>query len=414
MKVYYLVHSEMLTSVIPSQVIAPARFYAEATPGLDAHIIFLEAGSQVLRRATRQHLRFLQSLWPAGRMTLLPYVNRLGPDAPARSLAWYLRRQRATPFVLHCRGPHITLQAAQLKARYPAIRIVFDVRGAQDYETELRMTRLGKADAGQIARAVALNRTLDGEAARRADALITVSSPLLERMRGLADLTTKPSAVVPCCVPAPFVADVAARADYRQRLGLVPDNLLFVHISTVDYWEDFPLPLAFFRLVRERQPLARLLFLTTLSPALITASLAADDDLRQSLLFRQAAPNEVPHYLKAAEVGLLLRQPHPTHHYASPIKFVEYLAAGLGVVVSEGIGGLGALAKQHKVGLALPDNPSPATLQDLACLAADWHTTAPQLRQRALSLCHSHFTWAGYLATMQQLYGLTNQPPASH
>ena len=47
---------------------------------------------------------------------------------------------------------------------------------------------------------------------------------------------------------------------------------------------------------------------------------------------------EIPNLLMCGDYGLLLREESVTNKVASPIKFAEYLACGLGIIITPNIG----------------------------------------------------------------------------
>jgi glycosyltransferase involved in cell wall biosynthesis len=49
-------------------------------------------------------------------------------------------------------------------------------------------------------------------------------------------------------------------------------------------------------------------------------------------------PDEVPLYLRASDVALAIIRPSYARRSASPTKFAEYLAAGLPVIITAGVG----------------------------------------------------------------------------
>ena len=67
----------------------------------------------------------------------------------------------------------------------------------------------------------------------------------------------------------------------------------------------------------------------------------------------KVAPEDVPTYLRAADVALSLILPSFARRSMSPTKFAEYLAAGLPVIVSAGIGDLDAHIEEARVGVLL-------------------------------------------------------------
>lgn len=399
MRVFFLVINEMRTSVVPSQVLAPARAWA-AELGIEPHVIFLEPARVAFSREGRRTFQALQRLGP--RLHLWPYVGRLGRHAPALSLRAFLRWQGATRPVLHCRGPEATLQAIQAVGARG--RVIFDARGAAAPEARLRLAAAGRSAPERWSAAVLATAETEREAVARADAISAVSAPLAAR---LAPPSGKPVAVVPCCVAGPtFLPE--ARERVRRSLSLADGELLLVHTSTEARWEDFPQVLAFFREIASRRP-ARLLFLTPLPEAEVTGSLAPEDPLRAALLVRRAAPGEVPAFLAAADVGLLLRRPHEAFQVSSPIKFAEYLAAGLAVVVNAGIGSAAEVVASRNLGIAV-DGPLSTAAHALLSLL---ETGQIAVRERALAACRELYTWERYAPEVARLYsGETSVPPA--
>ena len=63
--------------------------------------------------------------------------------------------------------------------------------------------------------------------------------------------------------------------------------------------------------------------------------------------------NEVPKYLLAADYGLLIRENTVTNQVASPVKFAEYLACGLPVIISRNLGDYSEFVTKNNCGYLL-------------------------------------------------------------
>jgi glycosyltransferase involved in cell wall biosynthesis len=406
MRVCFVVVNEMLTGIVPSQVIAPARAWAQI-PDVSVEVVFLEPARIALGRRARTRIRELRRMWPGGRVSCLPYVGRLGARAPARTLEAYLvaTRARRGHLVLHCRGPEATVQGADAARRWNG-RVVFDARGVSGHEALLRLAAQGRGDdAALMDRAFREGEAQDRRAVVSASAMLAVSQPLADKLIALANGRRIPCLVVPCCVDRTLFSP-DARREVRHRLGLAVDDILLVHTSTEARWEAFDKVLELARGVLALRPM-RLLFLTTLDPQTVTASLDVEDPLRAHVDVRRARPDEMAGYLSAADVGILLRRPHATHHYASPVKFAEYLAAGLIPVVSDGIGTAGAVVRESNLGVVVHDLDDDARLSTAArAVVAEVAGDRSDLRQRAVALCAQRFTWMEHVPTIRLTYGL--------
>jgi glycosyltransferase involved in cell wall biosynthesis len=409
MTLHMLVFNEMFSGVVVSQTITPARVYAETFPNLSVSVSFLEPARVALTRRARARLKELREMLPGGRVNLFPYMGRLGPYAPAYTLRSALlakRRGRGGGVVFHCRGPEATIQAAWV-AKRSAGRVIFDSRGPSDLEATLRLAKQGRGgDAALLERSRAFGLSRDQTAAKEADAIITVSEVLARKVRSMLEGAEKPMAIIPCCIPRPLFS-ASGRDEVRRRLGVGDGELLLVHTSTSSYWEAFDNVVALFRCVAKRRP-AKLLFLTELDPSVVTASLPQDDPLRDSIIVHKAPPEEVPDYLSAADVGLLLRKPHEAFRASSPIKFTEYLGAGLATVVSSGIGGTEEIVRSRRVGVVVPELLESAAVEDASAGLIDLlGREGGDLRRRSIEVCRELFLWKSYTPVISRLYGLS-------
>jgi hypothetical protein len=68
---------------------------------------------------------------------------------------------------------------------------------------------------------------------------------------------------------------------------------------------------------------------------------------------RTVSPAQVPGELVAGDIGLCLIKSSFSKLASAPTRFAEYLAAGMPVVVTPGVGDLEALVEKHRVGVVL-------------------------------------------------------------
>jgi glycosyltransferase involved in cell wall biosynthesis len=403
MIVFFVVYNEMFAGVIGSQVVAPARYYAEAHPETRVRIVFLEPARVAISTSAKQRLAALRQRWPQGHMSVTPYVGRLGPSSPAWSLRLRLLASGiARNSILHCRGPEATLQAARVA---PAgARIVFDARGAGDHETRWRLAHTTQLDAAAIERSAQQILDMEKRAVSVANAVNAVSPLLADRYHAWTRDAETPIKVIPCCAER-VTYTAADRETYRARLGLQPDELLLVHVSSSAHWEAFDQVVDLFRAVVKRRR-TRLLFLTALAPDVVLRAVPQDDPIRSSITVTRVSETEVAPTLAAADAGLLLRRPDESFRASSPIKFAEYLAAGLAVAVSDGIGTTAKTISERRIGIVLPPNPEAMAVERAAdelvsLLAGD----REELRRRTLVACEQEYVWSAYRSSIATLYG---------
>jgi len=104
---------------------------------------------------------------------------------------------------------------------------------------------------------------------------------------------------------------------------------------------------------RENDARAYALVLTHGSAAPIIAELERQGFTANDYRVMRAEPADVPMLLGAADVALSLIRPSYARIASSPTKFAEYLAAGLPVISTTGIGDLDAHIEEGRAGVLL-------------------------------------------------------------
>lgn len=218
-----------------------------------------------------------------------------------------------------------------------SVPVVFDADGLPADE---RVEFAGWSAHGGLYR---VWRDIEAEAVRRASAVITrttaAKTVLLER----AGPQTRAESVI----VAPNGKDEnlfspgepEQRARTRADCG-IPEQapwLVFAGSIGPQYRPDALL--AFYRLVLARAPDTRLTVLTG-QEAEVRALLSSQGLASANVNVMRAAPDDVPKYLAAADLGLAFRVASFSQRAVSPIKVAEYLLCGLPVLANSGVGDL--------------------------------------------------------------------------
>jgi glycosyltransferase involved in cell wall biosynthesis len=251
------------------------------------------------------------------------------------------------------------------------------------------------ADARVLARAHAWQRLKNalfrwgyGPAAALSDHMVVVSERHAQHMCGRFGYPRSRMTVVPNGTDTEVFRpseDVCAAS--RRRLAIGPGQLVVVYCGRVQPWQCLPESVSLFRHVHSLRPDAHLLVVT---PDVEDAGSLAEDLAAQGACTIISAPHrEVPQYLAAADVGLLLRRPTPRNAVASPTKFAEYLACGLPVAIGPGVGDYTELVNQRQLGVVVdPDEPGgwrPAARRLVDLVSGD-RTTRSRCRETAVGL----------------------------
>ena len=241
--------------------------------------------------------------------------------------------------VLMVRKP-VSLFCLGLAALRRRTRLILDYRGvlSEEFALQGKIVRRG--------RGARFLRGLEGWALRRADGVLCVSARLRRRTRGWRREAARKLVVIPCCYhPHITQTDDAAVERVREELGLDPTGLRSGVAGSLSVWNRPEAVLAAHRGFRAIQERTRLLLLTgNLSEA------QAMFGRKAGVMIRSVPHGEIQHYLALADLGLLLRERSPVNRVASPVKFAEYLACGVPVLVSPGVGDCPEIVRRERVG----------------------------------------------------------------
>jgi glycosyltransferase involved in cell wall biosynthesis len=352
----------------------------------------------------------------------LPIRRIPSPPARARGLwdesrllrSWI--RSEAPPgrgAVVQCRGPEATGLARSGLDRGRGAGVSYDCRGLGGEEVAYARGRGGDGRPRGGGRE-------DGErfdarersAALRCTAMLCVS----EAMRGevVRRWGVDPSkiTIIPCCTDvAASSTAVGGREVVRRRLGL-EDRLVVGYCGSASAWELPGTLMAAFNAIRSVRADAHLLVITTQPETMGRfAREAAVPQERRTVL--SVDHRDVPIHLAAADVGVLLREESAVNGVASPVKFAEYLACGLPVLISPGVGDFSALVERERLGWVVPaPGRDGGCLESVAGVAPHLDRGGGEEVRRRLGIARERFDWSVFVSTLESVHaGVLEERP---
>lgn len=358
----------------------------------------------LLTRDGRARLRRLAAALP-GRLLLRPYLpfeDRVGAPLARlvlrRHLARALRGEERV--VVHARGLWAAYAALRAARRAPGqVQVVYDARGDYEAEHAFHVAGRGDADDRRVLAGRARLRRAEAIVCDRAARVLCVSRALREVLEARHPGARDKAVVIPCGYDeARFGLDPAARAATRARLGLEARFVVAYAGSLVPY--QLPEQLVQVGVIaRQVRPDAHLLLIT---PEVERGrALAQAAGLPpEAVTVRAAAHDEVPALLNAADLGLLLRRPDPVNAVASPTKLAEYLACGLPVLVSDGVGDSSDLVREARAGEVLRDVDDRVALERALRRLMD----EPPARAATAAFARARLARSAFLSAYVDLY----------
>jgi glycosyltransferase involved in cell wall biosynthesis len=291
-------------------------------------------------------------------------------------------------------GPVVIALGSPLRST----RYVYDVRGALADETKAT----GRARFKQKVY-VALERW----AIRRAVRVTAVTRALAEVISRVYSIAAVE--VVPCCVDVDaMTVDVASAGLRRAALGYAPTDIVCVYSGGLSHYQQVPAMLALWRRLRDEDGV-KFLLLTNEDPHSAPDIVGDLSDFHGRLQHLSLRREQVAETLAAADVGFMLRDTRELNRVASPVKFAEYLAAGLAVVASPGTGDASDLIERRNLGTLV----DPGRLEHGEACVRDLLRTLrverAALRARARDLATEYYDWRAHRNTFRRVYGA---PPA--
>ena len=309
--------------------------------------------------------------WPSLPATIYDMV------AGARTIRGIMRREGVN--ILHARN-HVAAVMTAIARKLQGGQMVFDIRGFMPEE----YTDAGVwPENGYLYRGL---KRVERYLLRTADAFVL----LTEKARELVfpgckdtDYQGRPIEVIPCCVDfARFeAAALTPRATLREELN-VNNRRVIVYVGSFGGWYMTDEMTEFLAVTHEQDPATFSMILTQSPRHTVVERLTSLGINENDFLVSQINPEEVPRYLKAADIAISFIKPCYSKQSSSPTKIAEYLASGLPIVCNAGIGDLDQVIQKNQVGVLLSEF-SPAAyfkaLDEIEVMRSD-ATLAARLR----------------------------------
>jgi glycosyltransferase involved in cell wall biosynthesis len=210
-------------------------------------------------------------------------------------------------------------------------------------------------------------------AARVADHTLCVSEAMREELGSRVQLLAAAITVIPNGTSVErFRPDPEARLATRKALGL-EGTFVLAFSGSVAAWQCLRETGDFVAEVATRLPSAHLLVLST-EPEKARAALAESRLAKERTTVTTVPHEAMPRSLAAADAACLLRRNTPGQDIASPMKFAEYLACGLPVIIGPAVGDYTGWVREERLGVVVdPARPEewPGAAAELSELVKD-------------------------------------------
>jgi hypothetical protein len=290
----------------------------------------------------------------------------LGRVSDVKRTSRLIRRKKKAAI---CRGP---LAYELASAKYG--KLVYDGRAAVRAEVE-EYDVAGSASIG------AMLIQAEQKAVQEADACIAVSKQLISYWSDELKLKfdAQKVVVIPCTLSSYMTEEV----------DVPTEEVTVVYSGGTGPWQSFDKVTKLLATSLKAQSNLKALFLTKEHEGINELIRNFPERVERKWLKH----HEVSPTLSACDYGILIREKNWTNKVASPVKFAEYLNAGLKVLISEELGDFSEVVTQENVGLivsdSIPELPKPTTEEkkkSQAYCVAHLTKDAPEIKSSYKSL----------------------------
>lgn len=159
--------------------------------------------------------------------------------------------------------------------------------------------------------------------------------------------------VIPCCVDLKRFSDLDRKTERLRGLYKLGGKYIFLYIGSFGTWYLLEEMIDFFLVSKTIINNAHFLILTHTSKKFVEYSLKKRSLSSDDITIDSVAFSEIPAYIKLADAGIFFIKPLFSKRSSCPIKFAEYLASGLPVIINRGIGDTDRIVEQNGVGVVI-------------------------------------------------------------
>ena len=254
-----------------------------------------------------------------------------------------------------CRGP-IAFELALGSFR----KVVYDGRAAVKAEVE-EFYVTGNKQLGEDFIKAEKNAVL------QSDYRIAVSGKLVEYWKKEFDYQGDKHVVIPCTL--------TSKSSGELLMNKNDDSINLVFSGGIGAWQSIDLAANLCRKAMKQNTNVNVLFLTQENPIIQKLIHEFPERCQRKWLRHE----EVYDVLSNCDYGILLRNQNVTNQVASPVKFAEYLNAGLKVLISDNLGDFTEFVKKNDCGIVIKD--------DIIGLIS----VTPSERKRSIEIANQYF-----------------------
>lgn len=329
----YLTFNDSPSGIFQSQVVDVVELLRTLYPEKDIRLV-----SFISSRNYSRNKHKIKAMDPTALvLPMVPGLKRWRLNVWLLRLTGWFWNLKRHDLVL-CRGPFATILATRYWSKESTI--VYDARGAVAAEALEYGVFSGTGIESEIEK-------IEKDAINTAKRHLVVSNALMKHWKenygfnGTAE-------IIPCSVGKRFEDE---RERTRIDFNFPQDAVIVAFAGTASGWHSQS---TLYGILNQWLSIQQNIHVLMLSPDSVELQ-NFKSKFPQRIHTKWVDPSEVPSVLRVADYGLLLRDASVTNRVSSPVKFSEYLASGLKVIISPEIGDFSEFVVKYNCGIIMKD-----------------------------------------------------------
>lgn len=198
------------------------------------------------------------------------------------------------------------------------------------------------------------------EEVQRCDGMVCLTHAAQKITAALPEYNNEtPLKVIPCSADLelfdPSLINDQQREQLRKQLGIKPTNLVISYLGSIGGWYMTKEMLRFCKLLADKIPEAKFLFISPHLHEVIVSAAAAHGLPSEKLIIQHGNRKEVPALLSLSDYSLFFIKPCYSKLSSSPTKHGEIMAMGIPVIANSGVGDVKEIVEKYKAGFVVDE-----------------------------------------------------------
>ena len=253
--------------------------------------------------------------------------------------------------LIHCRSYITSLVALNFKKKHD-IHFIFDMRGLwADERVDGKLWNKNKFPFNKIYNYF---KKKEKEFLQHADYTISLTENGKKEIKSWKLPNQSPIKVIPCCTDEELfkVENVSSK---KEELCIDKDDFILSYVGSIGTWYMLDEMLYFFKVLNEKKPNAKFLFITKSKPNLVYSKAEQKGIAKDKIIIQPSARELMPSYIGVSDFSIFFILPVFSKKASSPTKMGEIMNLGIPIICNTGVGDVDNIMKECMPELLVKD-----------------------------------------------------------